>query len=76
MVKLMSMFVEAGIGLVAYPFQGITKSLEAVLRSNGHKVIFNARLRSGLHETNRIRMSDSERRMALDSFDGFLSSAA
>lgn len=62
----------AGIGLVAYPFQGITKSIEATFRSQSRKAIVNARLKSGYYETTRMQMTDEERREILQSFDRFL----
>ncbi|KAJ5511214.1 UDP-glucuronosyl/UDP-glucosyltransferase [Penicillium expansum] len=65
----------AGIGLVAYPFQGITKSIEAAFRSQGRKTIVSARLKSGYYETNRMQMTDEERREILLSFDRFLQSS-
>ncbi|KAJ5719871.1 hypothetical protein N7493_006749 [Penicillium malachiteum] len=37
----------AGIGLVAYPLHGISKNIDAALRSNSQKAIVNARLRQG-----------------------------
>lgn len=61
----------AGIGLVAYPFQGITKSIEAVFRSQSRKAIVKARLKNGYYETSRMQLTDEERREILQSFDRF-----
>ncbi|CAG8909924.1 unnamed protein product [Penicillium egyptiacum] len=61
----------AGIGLVAYPFQGITKSIEAAFRSQSRKAIVNARLKNGYYETSRMQMADEERSEMLQSFDRF-----
>ncbi|KAJ5193384.1 hypothetical protein N7449_009526 [Penicillium cf. viridicatum] len=65
----------AGIGLVAYPFQGITKSIEAVFRSQSRKAIVSARLKSGYYETTRMQITDEERREILQAFDRFLLSS-
>lgn len=65
----------AGIGLVAYPFQGITKSIEAAFRSQSRKAIVSARLKSGYYETMRMQITDEERRETLQAFDKFLLSS-
>lgn len=65
----------AGIGLVAYPFQGITKSIEGAFRSQSRKAIVSARLKSGYYETTRMQMTDEERRQILQAFDRFLLSS-
>ncbi|KAJ5971403.1 UDP-glucuronosyl/UDP-glucosyltransferase [Penicillium vulpinum] len=61
----------AGIGLVAYPFQGIAKSIEAAFRAKSHKAIVGARLKNGYYETSKMQMTDEERREILHSFDTF-----
>lgn len=65
----------AGIGLVAYPFQGITKSIEAAFRSQSRKAIVSARLKSGYYETMRMQITDEELREILQAFDRFLLSS-
>ncbi|KAJ5153749.1 UDP-glucuronosyl/UDP-glucosyltransferase [Penicillium coprophilum] len=65
----------AGIGLVAYPFQGITKSIESAFRTQTRKSIVNARLKSGFYQTSRMQITDEERHEILQSFDRFLWSA-
>ncbi|CAG8117443.1 unnamed protein product [Penicillium olsonii] len=64
----------AGIGLVAYPFQGISKSIEAAFRSNTRKAIVNAQLKSGCCEAERLPMSAERRDEVLQSFS-FLSTS-
>ncbi|CAG8279064.1 unnamed protein product [Penicillium salamii] len=66
----------AGIGLVAYPFQGITKSIEAAFRSRTRKAIVDARLRSGCHESENLHLSAERRDEILRSFDALLASSA
>lgn len=65
---------EAGIGLVAYPFQGISKSLEAAFRSNNRKVVFDARMKSGYYESSLMQISEEDKWGILRSFDEFWSS--
>lgn len=65
----------AGIGLVAYPFQGITKSIEAAFCSQSRKAIVSARLKSGYYETMRMQITDEELREILQAFDRFLLSS-
>ena len=65
----------ASIGLVAYPLQGITKSIEAAFRSQNRKAIVSARLKSGYYETTRMQITDEERREILREFDRFLLSS-
>ncbi|KAJ5333358.1 uncharacterized protein N7506_007141 [Penicillium brevicompactum] len=61
----------AGIGLVAYPFQGITKSIEAAFRSNSRKAIARAQLKCGYFESARLDMGVELRDKVLQSFDAF-----
>lgn len=58
----------AGIGLVAYPFQGITKTIEAAVRSKTGKTILLARLRDGYAMTERAYMSEDEQQYLLRRF--------
>ncbi|KAJ5424558.1 Glycosyl transferase family 28 [Penicillium cf. griseofulvum] len=67
-IGLASKVPSAGIGLVAYPFQGITKSIEAAFRSQSRKAMVKARLKSG-YATSMMQMTDEERREILRSFD-------
>lgn len=62
----------AGIGLVAYPFQGIAKSIEGAFRSQSRKAIVSARLKSGYYETSRMQITDEELHEILQAFDRFL----
>lgn len=41
----------AGIGLIAYPFHGITRSIEAVVRSKSRRTVVKARLIDGRYQT-------------------------
>ncbi|PWY68434.1 sterol glucosyltransferase [Aspergillus heteromorphus CBS 117.55] len=59
----------AGIGLVAYPFHGITNTIESAVRSKTRKAVVNARLREGYQMTRRIRLTDEEERDLLQRFD-------
>ncbi|PYH96612.1 sterol glucosyltransferase [Aspergillus ellipticus CBS 707.79] len=58
----------AGIGLVAYPFHGITKTIEAAVRSKTKKIIVNARLRDGYEETRRLQLTEEEEHCILQRF--------
>jgi ribosome maturation protein Sdo1 len=60
---------------VAYPFQGITKSIEAAFRTQSRKAIVSARLKDGYYEARRMQMTDEERREILHSFDRFFYSS-
>lgn len=59
----------AGIGLVAYPFHGITKSIEAAIRSKSRRDVVNARLIDGYHQTQKMQLSDTEQHEILRKFD-------
>ncbi|RAL01275.1 putative sterol glucosyltransferase [Aspergillus ibericus CBS 121593] len=50
----------AGIGLVAYPFHGIAKTIETAVRSKTRKAIVNARLREGYEVTRQWDLSEDE----------------
>ncbi|KAF3019889.1 hypothetical protein E8E15_001620 [Penicillium rubens] len=65
----------AGLGLVAYPFQGISKSIEAAFRTQSRKAIVKARLKDGYYEARSMQMTDEERREILHSFDRSLRSS-
>lgn len=65
----MDMWHTAGIGLVAYPFQGISKSIAAIFRPNGQISISEARRKSGRHNVLTMEMSPEERREILEKFD-------
>ncbi|KAI2881618.1 CAZyme family GT1 [Aspergillus niger] len=58
----------AGIGLVAYPFQGIAKTIEAAVRSKTGKAILLARLRDGYAMTERAHMTEDEQQYLLRRF--------
>lgn len=65
---------QAGIGLVAYPFHGISKSIEAAFRTKTPKAIVAARLREGYALTERMQLSKEEREEVVQVFDVLLSS--
>ncbi|KAJ5569933.1 Sterol 3-beta-glucosyltransferase [Penicillium hispanicum] len=64
----------AGIGLVAYPFYGISKSIEAAFRTKTPKEIVAARLRDGYAHAHRMELSQEEEQEILQVFDALLSS--
>ncbi|KAJ5808078.1 Sterol 3-beta-glucosyltransferase, partial [Penicillium riverlandense] len=64
----------AGIGLTAYPFYGISKSVEAAFRTKTPKAIVSARLRDGHAHASRIQLSREEEEEILQVFDVLLSS--
>jgi hypothetical protein len=65
---------EAGIGLTAYPFYGISKSIEAAFRTKTPKAIVSARLRDGHAHASRIQLSQEEEAEILQVFDALWSS--
>ncbi|KAJ5176202.1 Sterol 3-beta-glucosyltransferase [Penicillium canariense] len=64
----------AGIGLMAYPFHGISKSIEAAFRTKTPKAIVSARLREGYALTEMMQLSQAERDEVVQVFDVLLSS--
>ncbi|GKZ46011.1 hypothetical protein AbraIFM66951_008895 [Aspergillus brasiliensis] len=62
----------AGIGLVAYPFHGIVKTIEAAVRSKTGKAILLARLRDGYGMTQRIHMSEDEQQYLIQMFEALM----
>jgi hypothetical protein len=64
----------AGLGLVAYPFQGIVKSIESSVRSKTRKAIITARLRDGYELSRREEVSQEERQFVLQKFRSLLRS--
>lgn len=64
----------AGIGLVAYPFHGISKSIEAAFRTKTPKEIVSARLREGYALTERMQLSKEEKEEVVQVFDVLLAS--
>lgn len=71
---LMTKVPSAGLGLVAYPFQGIAKSIEASVRSKTRKAIITARLRDGYELSRREEVSQEERQFVLQKFQSLLCS--
>jgi hypothetical protein len=59
---------------VAYPFHGISKSIEAAFRTKTPKAIVSARLREGYALTERMQLSKEEREEVVQVFDVLLSS--
>lgn len=59
----------AGIGLVAYPFHGITKSIETAVRSRSRRAVVNARLIDGYRQTQKMQLSEAEKHEILRNFD-------
>ncbi|KAF9886851.1 hypothetical protein FE257_010974 [Aspergillus nanangensis] len=64
----------AGIGLMAYPFYGLSKSIESAFRSKTPKVIVTARLREGYAHTRIMQLSKEEEEEVLQVFDVLVSS--
>lgn len=64
----------AGIGLMAYPFHGISKSIESAFRTKTPKAIVAARLREGYADTARMQLSAEEREEVIQVFDVLLGS--
>ena len=64
----------AGIGLMAYPFHGISKSIESAFRSKTPKAIVSARLREGYAHTIKLQLSRGEETEIIQVFDALLSS--
>jgi hypothetical protein len=62
----------AGLGLVAYPFQGIAKSIESTVRSKTRKAVINARLKDGYSLTQRQNMTPEEQSYVLQTFETLL----
>jgi hypothetical protein len=67
-------FVEAGIGLMAYPFHGISKSIESAFRTKTPKAIVAARLREGYAHAQRMNLSKEEQQEVVQIFEILLSS--
>jgi hypothetical protein len=59
---------------VAYPFHGISKSIEAAFRTKTPKEIVSARLREGYALTERMQLSKEEKEEVVQVFDVLLSS--
>lgn len=66
----------AGIGLMAYPFHGISKSIESAFRTKTPKAIVAARLREGYAHAQRLQLSKEEQEEVVQVFDILLSSMA
>lgn len=62
----------AGIGLMAYPFHGISKSIEAAFRTKTPKEIVSARLREGYAYAARMGLSPEEVEEVIQIFDALL----
>lgn len=62
------------MGLVAYPFHGITKSIETAVGSKGRKALIQARLRDGVYQTESMNLSDEEIAMIVERFDSIVHS--
>ncbi|KAL3480576.1 sterol glucosyltransferase, partial [Aspergillus californicus] len=69
-IGLATKLPSAGIGLVAYPFHGITKSIDAAFQVKGRKVIVAARLRDGIHQTMKLHLTPEEKNDIISLFDG------
>lgn len=69
---LLILFGAAGIGLMAYPFHGMSKSIEAAFRTKTPKEIVNARLREGYAHAARMELSPEEEQEVIQIFDALL----
>ncbi|KAJ5141647.1 Sterol 3-beta-glucosyltransferase [Penicillium atrosanguineum] len=63
----------AAIGLTAYPFHGISKSIEAAFRTKTPKDIVGARLRDGYAHASRMQLSKDEELEICQVFDALVS---
>ncbi|GAB1213637.1 hypothetical protein ATERTT37_002787 [Aspergillus terreus] len=59
----------AGLGLVAYPFYGISKSIEATVRGRSRKIIVHARLKEGLFQVTKMQLTDEQQYQILEVFE-------
>jgi hypothetical protein len=67
------MISTAAIGLTAYPFYGISKSIEAAFRTKTPKDIVSARLRDGYAHASRMQLSREEQEEVCQVFDALMS---
>ncbi|CAK7221906.1 hypothetical protein SBRCBS47491_004689 [Sporothrix bragantina] len=59
----------AGIGLVAYPLHGITKSIESAFRSKTRKAVVHARLRDGSRQTYKMHLTPEQQGQIANKYD-------
>lgn len=59
---------------MAYPFHGISKSIEAAFRTKTPKAIVVARLREGYAQKSKLQLSKEEEEEVLQVFDVLLGS--
>lgn len=59
---------------MAYPFHGISKSIEAAFRTKTPKAIVAARLREGYAQASKLQLSKGEEAEVLQVFDVLLGS--
>lgn len=59
---------------MAYPFHGVSKSIEAAFRTKTPKAIVAARLREGSAYTTRLELSQEDEEEIVQVFDVLLSS--
>lgn len=59
---------------MAYPFHGISKSIEAAFRTKTPKAIVAARLREGYAQASKLQLSKEEEAEVLQVFDVLLGS--
>ncbi|KAJ5775078.1 uncharacterized protein N7511_000089 [Penicillium nucicola] len=59
----------AGLGLVAYPFQGIAKSIESTVRSKTRKAVIHARLNEGFSSTRTQNLTQEEQGYIVRTFE-------
>ncbi|KAJ5184067.1 Sterol 3-beta-glucosyltransferase, partial [Penicillium capsulatum] len=64
----------AGIGLMAYPFHGISKSIESAFRTKTPKAIVAARLREGYAHALKLQLTREEQEEVIQIFDVLLGS--
>lgn len=69
---MLTVLCAAGIGLMAYPFYGISKSIEAAFRTKTPKEIVTARLREGYAHAARMQLSREEEEEVIQIFDALL----
>lgn len=69
-------YLLAGVGLIAYPFHGISKSFEKAYSTKTRKEIMIARLRDGDAQATKIRIPKSQKLAVIQDFERFVLSAA
>lgn len=54
---------------MAYPFYGISRSIEATVRGRSRKIIVHARLKEGLFQVTKMQLTDEQQYQILEVFE-------